>query len=156
MILPVVAPDSLTGDKAVSVLVPRLGMSQIGHGDTVQFNVDGVLRYALVVGASSRGRVKCLLWYRADDLPEAIQFNGLSVGASFAGSHSTLELVLSTTDAAAAAKIKNKYKVALIILRGFLYVIYEDLHTGDQHKGRARERTRERTFLSLISLILNC
>jgi len=98
MILPVVAPDSLTGDKAVSVLVPRLGMSQIGHGDTVQFNVDGVLRYALVVGASSRGRVKCLLWYRADDLPEVIQFNGLSVGASFAGSDSTLELVLSTKE----------------------------------------------------------
>ena len=87
MILPVVAPDSLTGDSAVSVLVPRLGMSQIGHGDTVQFNIDGVLRYALVVGASSRGRVKCFLWYRADDLPEAIQFNGLSVGAKSKQQH---------------------------------------------------------------------
>jgi hypothetical protein len=38
------------------------------------------------------------LWYRADDLPEAIQFNGLSVGASFPGSESTLELVLSTKE----------------------------------------------------------
>jgi hypothetical protein len=96
VILPVVAPESLTGVSEVSVLVPRLGMSQIAQGDTVRFDVGGVLRYALVVGASSSRRVKCFLWYSANDLPKTIQFNGLSIGASFAGSDSTLELVLST------------------------------------------------------------
>jgi len=89
-VIPAADPD---GDAVVRV--PRFG--QLERGDTVRAMVAGAEVHALVQGVSQSGALNCFLWQRVDELPAALQFYGLSHGASFPGSVDVLELVLTTT-----------------------------------------------------------
>jgi hypothetical protein len=94
----IISPVISAADPAGSAAVVRVpGFGQLERGDTVRTTVAGAEVYALVQGMSQTGALECILWRRVVELPEAWQFDGLSLGGSFPGSAGVLELVLTTS-----------------------------------------------------------